>query len=326
MLSRLLRHPVVLIAGVAITLFAVYEISVRYFAYTSDAYVMSDIIVIASEVEGPVSSLAVQDNQSVAAGQRLFEIEQTPYRLKVEEADAAVSQAQADLELANDEVDAARANVTAAQAVQTNAQATLARAKSLSSDGFSTEATLDVATRDVATAGANVLSAQAQLSVAILRVAVVNARIASAKAALAKAQYDFSKTLVAAPEAGQVAPFVTRRGDYLERGTEVLALVTQKRRRVVANIAERHLARLRTGQRVWLTLGSDPWVMHFGHVSGIAAGVSRSPNNPEVLPYVAPTTDWVRLPRRFPVEITLDDWPPGLGVFNGADARVLIWF
>ncbi|QIB34915.1 HlyD family secretion protein [Ancylobacter pratisalsi] len=326
MLIRLLRHPVTLIVGVAIALFVVYEVSVRYFAYTSDAYVMSDIIVISSQVEGPVSTLSVQDNQPVAAGDALFEIEQTPYRLKVDEAASALAQAEADLELATDEVAAARANVTSAQAVQTNAQATLARAKSLSTDGFSTEATLDVATRDVATAGANVLSAQAQLNVAILRVAVVKASIASAKAVLDKAQYDFSKTKVVAPEAGQVAPFTVRRGDYLERGTEVLALVTQNRRRVVANIAERHLARLRTGQRVWLTLGSDPWVIHSGRVSGIAAGVSRSPQNPEVLPYVEPTTDWVRLPRRFPIEITLDDWPVSLGLFNGADARVLIWF
>ncbi len=54
--------------------------------------------------------------------------------------------------------------------------------------------------------------------------------------------------------------------------------------------------------------------------------MARSQDNPQVLPYVDPTTDWVRLPRRFPIEITIDDWPETLGLFNGADARVLIWF
>ncbi|WGD30207.1 efflux RND transporter periplasmic adaptor subunit [Ancylobacter sp. WKF20] len=326
MLNGLLRHPVSLIVGVVLALFALYEISVRYFAYTADAYVMSDIVVVSSEIEGPVSRLAVQNNDSVTAGQLLFAIETTPYQLKVQETQAALQQAQADLDLARDEVKSAQAGVVSAQAVLTNAQAQLARVKSLSTDGFSTEASLDVATRDVATATANVQTAQAALDVSNRRVAVAIATIAAAQAALAKAQYDLSKTTVSAPEPGRVAPFTTRVGDYLQPGTEVLAVVTGHRRRVVANVPERHLARIQPGQSVWLTLGSDPWVIHHGRVSGIAAGVARSQDNPQVLPYVDPTTDWVRLPRRFPIEITIDDWPETLGLFNGADARVLIWF
>lgn len=326
MLSRLLRHPVLLIVGTIVGLFALYEISVRFVAYTGDAYVMSDIVVISSEIEGPVSRLAVQNNQSVAANQLLFEIERTPYALKVQEAQAALAQAKADLDLANDEVAAARANLSSMLAVQTNAQDQLTRVKTLEKEGYSPEATLDVATRDVATAAANVAAAEAQLSVATRRVAVAGAVIGSAEAALGKAQYDLSKTVMSAPEPGRITPFTVRQGDYLRTGTPVLAIVTERRRRVVANMSERHLARIRVGQRVLLTLGSDPWVLHLGRVSGIAGGVSRSPDNPQVVPYVEPTTDWVRLPRRFPIEVTLDDWPEDLGLFNGADARVLIRF
>jgi len=326
MLSRLLRHPVLLILGTVAGLFGLYEISVRYFAYTGDAYVMSDIVVISSEIEGPVSRLAVQNNEAVAANQLLFEIERTPYALKVQEAQAAAAQAKADLDLANDEVTAARANLTSALAVQTNAQDQLGRVRALEKEGFSPEATLDIATRDVATAGANVLAAEAQLSVATRRVAVAGALIGSAQAALGKAQYDLSKTVMTAPEPGRIAPFITRQGDYLRVGTQVLAIVTERRRRVVANVNERYLSRIRLGQSVLLTLGSDPWVPHWGKVSGIAAGVARSAESPGVVPYVEPTTDWVRLPRRFPVEITLDLWPDDLRQFNGADARVLILF
>ena len=326
MLSRLVRHPVSLIVGVVLGLFALYETSVRFFAYTGDAYVMSDIVVLSAQIEGPVSKLAVQNNQKVAENQLLFEIERTPYALKLQETQAALATARADLDLARDEVNAAKASVTAAQAVQINAMDQLGRVKTLETDGYSPEATLDVATRNVATAGADVTAAEAQLAVTLRRVAVAQAAIATAEAAMAKAQYDLSKTVVTAPDAGRVAPFVTRVGDYLRPGSEVLAIVTDRRRRVVANVSERHLARIALGQRVLLTLGSDPWVLHEGRVSGIAGGVARSPDNPQVIPYVEPTTDWVRLPRRFPVEVTLDAWPEGLGLFNGADARVLIWF
>lgn len=326
MLSRLIRHPVSLIIGVILGLFVAYEICVRFLAYTGDAYVMSDIVVLSAQVEGPVSRLAVQNNQPVAAGQLLFEIERTPYALKLQETQAALATARANLELAQDEVNAAKAAVISAQAVQTNAEDQLTRIKTLEKEGYSPEATLDVATRDVATAGANVTAAGAQLAVAARRVSVAQAAIESAAAAVAKAQYDLSKTMINAPDAGRVAPFVTRVGDYLRPGSEVMAIVTDKRRRVVANVSERHLARIRVGQRALLTLGSDPWVLHWGRVSGIAGGVARSPDNPQVIPYVEPTTDWVRLPRRFPIEVTLDAWPEGLGLFNGADARVLIWF
>lgn len=323
---RRLCHPATIVAGVIVLLFCLYEISVRFFAYTADAYVMSDVVVISSEIAGPISKLVVQNNQAVSPGDLLFEVEKTPFQLRAQQTQAALDQAKADLELANDEIAAAKANVASAQAIQTNAQTELGRVKSLSVKGFSTEANLDVATRDLATATAAVLSAQAQLGVSTRRVAVVGGAVVSAQAAVADAAYNLAKCTVVAPEAGRIAPFTIRKGDYLMPGTEVLALVTDRRPRIVANIPERHLAKLRVGQSVFVTLGSDPWMLHGGQISGIAVGVARSPGISQVLPYVEPTTDWVRLPRRFPVEVTLNDWPADVGLFNGADARVLVWF
>ncbi|MDF2995938.1 MAG: HlyD family efflux transporter periplasmic adaptor subunit [Xanthobacteraceae bacterium] len=325
MLALLLRHPVRLILGAAALLFVLYEISVGFFAYTGDAYVTSDIVIVSSEIEGPVSKLAVEDNATVKAGELLFEIEPTPYRLAVDEADAALVQTKANVELAGDEVASAKAGLVSAQAVEANASTSMDRVRSLSKDGFSSEATLDVATRDLATASANVLVAQSALQVASRRVAVSTASVAASAATLAKAKYEFSKTAVTAPEAGRVAPFTTRQGDYVRAGTQVMAIVTDTRRRIVANIAERHLSHMKLGQKAWVTLGAQPWVIHGGRVSGISAGVARSPDSPRIVPYVEPTTDWVRLPRRFPVEITLDEWE-GTPHFVGSDARVLIWF
>ncbi|MGM4876409.1 hypothetical protein AB7645_34860 [Bradyrhizobium sp. 956_D2_N1_5] len=43
-----------------------------------------------------------------------------------------------------------------------------------------------------------------------------------------------------------------------------------------------------------------------------------------LLNYVAPTTDWIRLKRRFPVTLTLVDPPPDLRLYMGADARVVV--
>ena len=59
-------------------------------------------------------------------------------------------------------------------------------------------------------------------------------------------------------------------------------------------------------------------------VTGIARGVSREPVPNRLLNYVAPTTDWIRLKRRFPVTLTLVDPPPDLRLYMGADARVVV--
>ena len=52
----------------------------------------------------------------------------------------------------------------------------------------------------------------------------------------------------------------------------------------------------------------------------------RTPEPTGALPYVDPTTDWIRLPRRFPVEIDMGELPHNMPLYTGADARVLIWF
>ena len=45
----------------------------------------------------------------------------------------------------------------------------------------------------------------------------------------------------------------------------------------------------------------------------------------KLLPYVAPTTDWIRLQRRIPVTILLVEPPPGHRLYMGADARTVIF-
>ena len=168
--------------------------------------------------------------------------------------------------------------------------------------------------------------AEVQGEAGIATLAVATANVEAARAAVARAEHGLGRTTVAAPAAGHIAPFPLRRGDYLQPGTEVMAIVTGERRRIIANISERHLARLRIGQAAWITLGSQPWRVHSGRVSSIAVAVARSSETGSVIPYVSPTTDWVRLPRRFPVEITLDAGPDEPPHHPGADARVLIWF
>jgi multidrug efflux system membrane fusion protein len=101
-----------------------------------------------------------------------------------------------------------------------------------------------------------------------------------------------------------------------------VAIVSDANWRLVVNLPERHLKGLKVGQKVYCYIGSDPWRIHPGKVRSIAPGVARSIDPSRDLPYVDLTTDWIRLPRRFPVEIDLGDLPKKQRLFVGSDASI----
>jgi membrane fusion protein, multidrug efflux system len=129
------------------------------------------------------------------------------------------------------------------------------------------------------------------------------------EAAVARAQYDLDRTVLVAPVSGRIAPLLVQAGDYLNSGHPIIAIVSDQNWRLVVNLPERILHGLKVGQPVWCYIGSDPWKIHRGEVRSIAPGVARSVNAAGILPYVDLNTDWIRLARRFPVEIDLGDLP-----------------
>lgn len=95
--------------------------------------------------------------------------------------------------------------------------------------------------------------------------------------------------------------------------------------RIMANYKEYYVRPLKIGGTAWVWLDSEPWRFHRARITGIARGISRSPDMPMLLPYVAPTTDWIRLQRRIPVTIVLDEMPADGQLYMGADARTVIF-
>ncbi len=137
---------------------------------------------------------------------------------------------------------------------------------------------------------------------------------------LDRLQASLDRTVISAPVSGRVAPLIVRPGDYLKAGQPVVAIVSDQNWRLIVNLPKRVLQGLTVGQRVYCYIGSDPWRIHAGTVRSISPGVARSLDASRVLPYL--TTDWIRLPRRFPMEIDLGDLPKKQRIFVGSDANV----
>ena len=68
----------------------------RFLVETDDAYLRSDIVTIAPRVAGYLVAVEVRDNQPLKAGDLLARIDDSDYRARVEQAEAALREAQAE--------------------------------------------------------------------------------------------------------------------------------------------------------------------------------------------------------------------------------------
>jgi multidrug efflux system membrane fusion protein len=149
--------------------------------------------------------------------------------------------------------------------------------------------------------------------------------VAAARAALDLADWQLTQTEIRAPADGAINNLGVNPGDTATAGTPLIGIVDAAGWRIVANYKESYIAGLHEGETAWVWLDTHPWRFYRARIEGVARGISRNEAEGRLLPYVAPTTDWIRLKRRFPVTLTLVDPPAGLMLYMGADARALIF-
>ena len=322
-LLRARRWRVALVLGGLLTVFLVWEGLTSFVAYTGDAYVRSDLVAVSAEVSGHVVAIHVHDNQAVRRGDLLVSIDKVPFQLEVDARQAEVrgANAQADADraaiaVAQDQLDAADAELQFAAATQR-------RAASLTSDQFVSRQDLDQANEQLRHAQAMADGAKGGLARAQQGLAVAEAAIARTQAALATAEWKLGRTDVRAPVNGTVNNFTIRVGDTANADAPLIGIVDAEAWRIIANYPQEMLRFLPVGGTAWVWLDAHPWHFYRARIAGIARGISRTPDAPMLLPYVAPTTDWIRLQRRFPVTLILADPPADLHM--GADARAVIF-
>jgi multidrug efflux system membrane fusion protein len=149
--------------------------------------------------------------------------------------------------------------------------------------------------------------------------------VALATAEMAMAQWRLSRTEVKAPVAGSVTNLTLRPGDMATVDMPMIGIVDANAWRIMANYKQYYIRSFQIGGTAWVWLDSSPWKFHRARITGIARGISRNPGPDKLLPYVAPTTDWIRLQRRIPVTIVIEDLPPGFKLYMGADARTVVF-
>jgi multidrug efflux system membrane fusion protein len=323
--ARYRRRVLLVLSAMAIAL-ALYWASGYFFAYTDDAYVTSDLVSVAPYVSGRIVSVDIVDNQTVKKGELLAMIDPTPFQLALNEKQAKRNEAEAQLAVDRDIIASAQAARDDAAAKERLASDNLRRATPVAAAGFVSRQALDEATAKVQEAQAALADAAAAVAKAQQLLALHQAIVTTITAEIAVAQWQLDQTKLLAPVDGAITNLTLRIGDQAVENAPLIGLVDAHAWRIFANYKESVIRHMTVGRAAWVWLDTYPWHVHRATIQGIARGISREQTERKLLPYVAPTTDWIRLERRFPVTLVLRDPSSDLVLHMGADARALMFY
>ncbi len=321
--SRL--HRLLVVGGTIFALFVLWEVFTTYVVYTDDAYVRSDLVALAPEITGRIIAVHVVDNQSVKKGDKLVTIDPVPFQLVVNQTKAQIEQAKALLKSSQEELSTAQAALAASTSANLYAAQEQARYADLAKNEYAPRAELDRANDELRRSQAEMTISQIAISKAQTGIVAHQAALEVAIAENATAQWKLDRTQVFAPVNGTITNLTLQPGDTANIDVPMIGIVDADAWRIMANYKQYYIRDFKVGQTAWVWLDSEPWRWHRAKITGIARGISRNPGPDMLLPYVAPTTDWIRLQRRIPVTIVLVDKPDEFKLYMGADARTVIF-
>jgi membrane fusion protein (multidrug efflux system) len=295
----------------------------RAIQVTNDAYVRAETTRLSVRVAGAVKTVAVRDYQRVRAGDLLVEIDPADYAVQVLQAEAVVAAARAAMDNLGNQVELqyatiaqAEAQLQSASARETQAGQEEERQETLSLSNSGTRQRLEQAVADYAKAQADVRASRAVIAAQKHQLGILagtrkqrEADVRAAEAALDAARLRLSYTRVVAPFDGSVGERQVQMGDYVNIGTNLIAVVPLPNVYVTANYKETQLTNVKVGQPVEITVDTFPGAVLRGRVEQIAPA---SGSQFALLPPDNATGNFTKVVQRIPVRIALDSGQPRL--------------
>jgi len=327
-----LRTIVKITLGVLVALFLYNIVADRITPYSAQANVDTFLVQIAPEVSGPVTHVGVRDNRQVRKGQLLFRIDEAPYRI-------ALQAAEANLAVALQNESSSAADVRVADAALQRQRADLSSSQQLGkivldlSQKRALSETMAIRARaDVAKSSADLTRAEAEAVRARIRLGEGtegNPQVKQALVAVEQAKLDLQRTSVVAPADGAITNLRLAPGQFANRGSPVLSFIASGTRWVMADMRENQLGNIAPGNRALVVFDDQPGHVFPARVESVGWGVTQGGEAPTgQLPDVVAPAGWLREPQRFPVRIALDPpeegdppLPPGR---SGAQANVVV--
>jgi membrane fusion protein (multidrug efflux system) len=299
---------------------------------TDDAQISADIIPVIPHVAGYIKDVPVRDNQQVKRGDTLLILDDRDYKIKLDEAEAALATAQTNLATARATTSAARANIATSQASVGTVDAQIEAAKinlwratqdferysNLIKDHSITQQQYEqaLASKQTAEKQLSILQEQKkqassqthvvaeQSNATAQQINVASATIHQKQVDVEAAKLNLSYTVITAQQDGMVSKVNVQPGQFVQSGQSLFAIVHSNGVWVIANFKETQLNKMREGQTVIVKADAFPKhrfqakLMSFSPATGSTFAL---------LPPDNATGNFVKVVQRLPVKIEFTD-------------------
>jgi membrane fusion protein (multidrug efflux system) len=288
------------------------------FETTDDAFVAGDVTPLSARVSGNITEMPVNDFQIVKKGDLLAVIDPSVYQAQFDLAQANLAAAEA--ALANLEIQRsvqqalvreAESTIDATEADVLRYQLEDKRQRDLLRTGIAgTQQLVEQADDNAKRALAQRRLNDAQLDQQKAALAAIDtqekqvqAQIKAAEAQVALASDNLGYTRILSPADGLVGARQVRLGQFVNVGTQVIAVVPLPNIWVTANYKETQMTNIRVGQPARIAVDAFPDLTLTGHVDSWSPGTGSTF---ALLPPDNATGNFTKVVQRVPVKIVLD--------------------
>jgi membrane fusion protein (multidrug efflux system) len=309
-----------IILGVLVIAGAIFGINEYQYASkhvdTDDAQIDGDISPVVARVGGYVKDINFEENTKVSQDQVLVTLDDRDYKIKLEQAEAGQVGANAGVGVTQSQITAtaantatAKANIEAARVKLNLAQKDFDRFANLIKDGAITQQAFDQAKAQKETAQAAYQATVDQYNAAVKQVGATQSQlnVSNSGVTLRQSDVDFAKlqlsyTQIKAPTTGIVSKKNVQKGQLIQPGQSLFAIVNENSLFVTANFKETQLEKLHSGLPVEIKVDAYPdqkiegEIYNFSPITG-AKGSLLPPDNA--------TGNYVKVVQRVPVKIKI---------------------
>ena len=317
--------------GAAILAGLTYYYAGGRYVTTENAYVKAPITSVIAQVSGRVRQIHVKENEVIAPGQKLLELERDEFALAVEEAKANLAAVVQEIDNHRAELRQVRAEITVSLERQRYLKTQLKREEELSAKGIGLQTKLDEAQHLLLAAGRNIAMVKERENGVLASLGgnpdiktEDHPKYLAAQARLNRAHLDLQRSALISSAGGIVAKMNLEMGEYIKSGDPLFAIVQADKTYVEVNLKETELTHVRPGQKATFVAETYPDIEWSAEVVSIspATGAEFA-----VLPPQNASGNWVKVVQRLPVRLAimpseLTKNPPlraGMSVFVSID-------
>lgn len=209
-------------------------------------------VVISSDVSGEVVDLAVEEGDSVQAGQMLAHIDPEAYESAVERGIASVNSSKSQLSISKANLENSKAQREQVKAQYENAKRIHDRNKQLLEDGVISTQEYELSMADLESAEANLRAAEANIRSSEENIKANEFAIKSSEASLKELRTSLKKTTIFAPVDGIISKLDIEEGERVVgtiqmAGTEMMRIANMSVMEVQVDVSENDILKVSLG-------------------------------------------------------------------------------